>query len=277
MKPGRLGNELRNTWLRLSAAGVLVASLIAIPSGSAQAVETVRLSEEQKIELIVDLRRQGASEAEITRRTGYRLAQSTSTAPSLLSINTDVTVPNPHVYYDSVNEKYVAYADYNWNDYRTLGDGHFSTSDVGGNDVLSIRFSQDVVQTSTPSGSIYWGGWRGLSSSTPLPPDGGAPLFPGLWENSEDGALIQWKDETKALKCGGADFPNCARYNSQSGTLSYAFKRPPGCLQIFAQYAHTWNDTRITSAGVSNSGFEIGFSSAEHRWQATSGATQLGC
>ncbi len=277
MKPGRLGNELRNTWLRLSAVGVLVASLIAIPSGSAQAVETVRLSEAQKIELIVDLRRQGASEAEITRRTGYRLVQTTSIAPSLLSINTDVTVPNPRIYYDEANERYVAYADYNWNDNATLGDGHFNTGNVGGNDVLSIRFSQDVVQTSTPSGTINWGGWRGLTPDITLPPEGGPPLLPGLWGNSEYGALIQWQDATHATRCDGSDFPNCARYNSQSGTLSYAFKRPPGCLQIFAHYAHTWSDTRITSAGISNSGFEIGFSSPEHRWQVTSGATQLGC
>lgn len=233
-----------------------------------------KISQSERIRMVYELKKRGIPETEIARKTGFATVP-TKTLVSPLSVNTDATVPNPYVYHDTVNNKYVAYADFEWNNYRTLGDGSYSTGNVGGYEALSIRFSTDVIQDSTPSGTIYWGGWTGAEPWPDFNMSG--PLFPGLWDNSEEGASLQWQDKTHALHCGGTDYPSCAQYNSGHGYLAYAFRPPTQCTQIFAQYAHTWGSTSISGVTVSNGGFEVNFTSAEKRWQRTSGATLIAC
>lgn len=260
----------------LSGLLVFVVSVGAatIPSAAASAKPAKKLSETARIRLAFELRRSGASDNVITDKTGLAKVSAKTIAPR--STNTDVTVPPPLLYHDTTNNKYVAYAEFSWNDSQTLGDGSIiDAGNVGGYEALSIRFSQDVVQTSTPGGTIYWGGWTGAQ---PYPTQNTAgPLFPGLWDNSEEGASLQWQDRTASTNCSGSDYPSCGQYNSGDGYVAYTFKPPTQCTQIFGQYAHTWASTQITGVAVSNSGFEIQFSSGSNRWQLTSGATLLGC
>lgn len=169
----------------------------------------------------------------------------------------------------------MAYAEFSWNNIATTGDGSLLGAKVGGLEALSIRFSESVIQSATPGGTIYWGHWSGAQPYPDSNADG--PLFPGLWDNSEVGASLQWQDRTAATNCSGTDYPSCRQYNSQNGYLAYAFRPPTVCTQIFAQYAHTWSDTGISSVTVTRNGFEVSFTSSGNKWQATSGARLLNC
>jgi hypothetical protein len=91
------------------------------------------------------------------------------------------------------------------------------------------------------------------------------------WDNSANGASFKFQDKVYGTNCGGADSPTCIEHNSSSGRLEFNFKKlPGGCLQIFTQYAHTWDTTDIT-------GFGISWRNEGHDWQLTSPAARVDC
>jgi hypothetical protein len=261
--------------LTLTAAAALSSATVAKaepPAPAEVTAEEQALSAEKRSRLI-ELLQTGATDSEIQQQLGLTKVSSGDDDASSRSDSSAISISRPSIYYDTGLRAYYASSDYRWNNQGTTGDGSAYGGNVGGYDALSIRFSQDVVNVGT-SASICPGNWSGL---TPYPPKPKC-IVPATAENSEDGAAFRYQDKVVGAKCRGSERPDCRIYVGAKGTIVFTFRRiAGGCLQVFSNHAHTWVSTTISGLSVSNSSFNINFSSAANQWQRTSQAGLQSC
>jgi hypothetical protein len=193
---------------------------------------------------------------------GGRTAARTSTGD-------DLTVPRPQVLWDTSNQRYYAYASYNWKAGSTEDHyydiGNFSGScvdspcDIGGYDGFGMRFSRNLQNVSVSS--IFCGrgdldrDWAQFSCTTPTNPD----------ENSSQG--VTWRKQDKIYKT--VVKPD---NNMYIGSTSMVVKKPScgAAVQLYSRYTHTWQSTSLTSFTIGSGGWSVTFSGGDNKWNAAS-------
>jgi hypothetical protein len=259
----------------------VIVSMLAVLAGassvpnSAAAQEPNELSMTEKMRRYADLKREGKPDAAILLELG--LERVSGGGPSLLSENSDVNMSRPSIFKDSAStdpRELGVYADYDWKNTATTGDGSGSGGNVGGYDGFGIRFSQPIIQVSQEA-KIWPGKWSGAQ---PYPAQPSRHMDVPMWSNSEVGTVYRWQDKTYATNCSGTDYPSCRYYDSELGQINMTIRLVnSGCLQAFTHYFHTWSSVSLSSVTITTSGIEAQFTGGSEHWQAASDGGRYNC
>lgn len=201
---------------------------------------------------------------------GLAVVSDVSVGPALAraSVNDDISIPAPKVLWDYSNQRYYAYASYQWiagntqAHYYDIGNTTScvdSPCNIGGADGFGMRFSRNVVNRGV---SVIFCGrgdldrtWSSFNCTTPTNPD----------DNSSQG--VGWRKQDKVYKT--VVKPD---NNMFIGSTSMVIDRPKcgAPLQIFSRYGHSWSGAALTGFSVGLDGFGLSWSSTSNHWAASS-------
>jgi uncharacterized protein with LGFP repeats len=158
---------------------------------------------------------------------------------------------------------------------------------MGDLDGFAIRFSQPVL--------MYGGASVALKASPWIPvgnPDDNVPSgthYPDWstttnWSNDVNFRAFRFQDETYAQACPGHPSSWCFQYNAHTGAMVVPFKRLAGdtsCLQMVAEYAHSYGEDGITgfdvSAGAGGGGVGFQWENNVRQVDVATDGGMLGC
>jgi len=259
--------KIRIPQVLLVVAALTVSGAVAAP---AVATETPRLNEAQLREALTTLKGHHASDARIEAELGLVHVSIPTTAAMPLDHNDNVTVTKPQLYYfpgryDAGQPPvWIASSTYRWNN-EDWGGTKWSTppfwpwedpppdegspgiddrrvDDIGGPDRFGMLLSEQVI----PRGA------SAMFCST----EGACRTVTNL-ANPDFGTGASFRIQDRELdECTETVLFGiwCWRtgYTADTGVVAYSFDwLSPGCHMFAATYAHTWNETEITSWGPS--------------------------
>ncbi len=185
----------------------------------------------------------------------------------------DVTLDKPEISYDSKTKQYIIKATGKWDKHSYevptwswLSPSVGSTKDIGGPEAIGISLTNTSGSTSglvlnSGYGYFYNGAATKISSTLAT-------------ENDNYGGGYKVQDFIKFTKVDNYVFWYNSEYlyNAYNMTcvLRYNdnFKNYNGSAKLF--YAHTWDNTSVTSVSVSKTGAGLGWSTDSNHWNAYS-------
>ncbi|WP_028637260.1 hypothetical protein [Nocardioides sp. URHA0032] len=188
------------------------------------------------------------------------------------SVADDMTLPRPQVLWDTSNQRYYAYASYEWNtgnpdrsEWHYYDIGSFSSScidtpcDIGGADGFGMRFSRNMQNVQVSAIFCRRGdtsrSYARFNCTTPINPE------------DHSSAGVSWRKQDKIYKT--VTKPD---NNMFQASTSMVIKRP-ACgapLQIYSRYGHSWSGTAPTGFSVGVDSFGLSWSNSNNHWAASS-------